>query len=227
LTFPVVRETIAAMGGMASTAPDPSVVRRPHRRPPRRVRWPRRIAGVLATLGLLGIAALMASMVLPADNGVPAAAQPAPAPTPPAKAAAAGKRTPAKAPAPLSAKQRKVRGEAVTLLRAQGYLPTRAKDYDPRREVRVLIGYRNGDPLGPRRAFFFVGNRSVGYDSTVGSSRLKLVTSGKHSVTLAYGVFAPGDKLCCPSSTTKVKFKWNGSALLPQGAIPSGRLATG
>jgi hypothetical protein len=191
------------------------------------VRWPRRVGGVLATLGLFGVAAVMTAMFLPTPADTARVTVPD-APAAPAKAKAkanvkkAGKRA-----KPLTAKQLAARAAAVTLLREQGYLPTREKDYDPRRELRVLVGYRNGDPLGPRRAFFFVGERFIGNDSSAASSSLKVVKSGKRSVTLAYGVYAPGAEVCCPASTSKVTFKWSGAALAPQGLIPVGRVATG
>src|SRR6478609_1841587 len=175
------------MGGMASTARGPHAARRPQRRPPRRVRWPRRIGGMLATAGLLGVAALMASWIAPrhsANDG--AALTGGVSATTPAHAKAKSKSKPKKPAQPkLTAKQLAMRADAVTLIRTNGYLPTHAADYDPRHELRVLVGYRNGDPLGPRRAFFFVGTRYIGTDSTLGSSQLKLVKSGNRWATLA------------------------------------------
>ena len=212
---------------MASTAHGPGAVRRPHRRPPRRTRWPRRIGGVLATAGLLGVAVLMWTMIAPSKDATTTLSPDAPAAT----ATPAAKSSPAKAKAKhkrrLSKAQLASRTEAVGLMRRQGYLPTRLADYDPRHELRVLIGYRNGDPLGPRRAFFFVGKRYIGNDSAGGSSKVVVGESGKRWVRLAYGVYAPGAKPCCPASTAKVRFEWTGGALVPQGTIPLGRVATG
>jgi LppP/LprE lipoprotein len=222
------------MGGMASTARGSHAARRPGRRPPRRTRWPRRIGGMIATAGLLGVAVLMYTMVAPSPDatdrallgGGPAAA-PAQAKAKKKGAKARAKAKQAKKPAKLTAKQLAARASAVTLLRNQGYLPTREADYNPRHELRVLVGYRNGDPLGPRRAFFFVGTRFIGHDSSGGSTKLAVTKSGNRWVTLRYGVFAPGAEVCCPSSTSKVRFNWTGSALAPAGAIPLGRIATG
>jgi hypothetical protein len=184
---------------------------------------------MIATAGLLGVAVLMGTWVAPTRHGADATFVPdTPAATAGsgAKAKAKGKRK-GKAKPKLTAKQLATRTAAVTVLRTQGYLPTREADYDPRHELRVLVGYRNGDPLGPRRAFFFVGTRLIGYDSTVGSTRLKVTKSGNRWVTLAYGVYAAGGKVCCPVSTSKVRFNWTGSALAPAGAIPLSRIATG
>src|SRR3954449_2469270 len=152
------------MGAMASPA-----VRRPHRRPPRRTRWGRRIAGIIGTAGLLGTAVLMGTWIAPSPDPSPEVLAPAPAPAakPKPHKQAAGKAK-AKTKPKLTAKQLAARTAAVTVLRNQGYLPTREADYDPRHQLRVLIGYRNGDPLGPRRAFFFTGGRLIGNDSSSG-----------------------------------------------------------
>jgi hypothetical protein len=210
---------------MASTARGPSVVRRPHQRPPRRTRWGRRIAGVLATAGLLGSAALMASWVLPKHDAGSASLTGLTSTThTPAKPKKA-KSKPAKPAKPkLTAKQLAARTAAVTTLQGLGYLPVRAKDYDPTHQLRVLIGYRNGDPSGPRRAFFFVGDRFIGNDSVTGSSQVKPVKSGNRWVTLAYGVYAGGST---PVSTQRIRFDWTGASLQPAGLIPASRLATG
>jgi hypothetical protein len=175
------------------------------------------------------VAVLMGTMVAPSRDDTESALIPD---TPAAAPAKAKTRTKDKAkakkgPAKLTGKQLAARTSAVTLLRGQGYLPTREADYDPRHELRVLVGYRNGDPLGPRRAFFFVGTRFIGNDSTVGSTKLKVGKSGKRWVALSYGVFAPGGKVCCPVSTSKVRFNWTGTALTPAGALPLSRIATG
>jgi hypothetical protein len=186
---------------------------------------------MLATAGLLGVAVLMGTMVAPSrDDTEQALIQEAPAAAP-AKAkkdkGAKAKAKKAKKPAKLTGKQLAARAAAVTLLRNQGYLPTHETDYDPRHELRVLVGYRNGDPLGPRRAFFFVGTRFIGHDSSGGSTKLAVAKAGKRWVTLRYGVFAPGAEVCCPSSTSKVRFNWTGTALTPAGALPLSRIATG
>ena len=186
---------------------------------------------MIATAGLLGVSVLMGTMVAPSRDDDAALIPETPAAPATAKdkdsAKAKAKKKRAAKPAKLTKKQLAARASAVTLLRGQGYLPTRETDYNPRNELRVLVGYRNGDPLGPRRAFFFVGTRFIGHDSVSGSTRLRVAKAGKRWVTLSYGVYAPGGKVCCPTSTTKVRFNWNGTALDPAGAIPLSRIATG
>jgi hypothetical protein len=188
---------------------------------------------MIGTAGLLGVAVLMGTWIAPSPDHSSATLDSAPAPAAKAKAHKGGAKTGAKAKAKakarakpkLTAKQLAARSAAVTVLRNQGYLPTRETDFNPRHQLRVLIGYRNGDPLGPRRAFFFAGDRMIGNDSSSGSSTLRLAKSGNRWATLAYGVYAPGGK--SPASTTRIRFDWNGTALTPAGTIPPSRLATG
>jgi hypothetical protein len=167
-------------------------------------------------------------MVLPgSDDTSPETAASAPAATPtPAKASAQAPKH-----AGLTAAQKKTRTAAVSAMRTQGYLPVRLRDWDPTHQLRVLLGYRAGESGGPRRAFFFSGSTLLGTDSLEPSSGLKVTDSGKHWVTLAYGVFSPGDSSCCPSNgRTKVRFKLSGSAVTPVGGtIPASyqRVATG
>jgi hypothetical protein len=217
------------MGGMASTARGPHVVP-PRRRSSRAARWTRRIGGILATAALLGVGVAMALMILPQmrDDDEQAATGTVPAARPTAQPAKAHKKKAAKK-GPTKA-QLRARAAAVSVLRAQGYLPVREADYVPTHDLRVLVGYRNGDPLGPRRAFFFAGGRFVGHDTVSSSASLKVASTGKDSATLAYGIYAIGDKACCPSAgTTKVRFEFKDGALTPAGTVPtySQRTATG
>jgi hypothetical protein len=186
------------------------------------VRWGRRIAGILGTAALLGVAAYMGSMIAPARNATPAFVPKVQEPQ--AKAKAKHKAKPKHTGPKLSAAQLAARTDAISVLRTRGYVAVNPAAYNPRHVLRVLIGYQSGNPLGPRRAFFFVGTRFIGNDAADGSSSLKLKQSGKRWATLAYGVFAPGGKV--PSNTAKVRFAWDGSSLAPQGAIPLGRLAS-
>jgi hypothetical protein len=191
-----------------------------HGRMPGRVRWPRRIAGVLATLALFGVALAMALMISRQFRSDEAAVVPA---TPSARSHAAPRSAKAHRRRGPTKAQRRAMAAAVASLRTQGYVPLRTRDYDPAHELRVLVGYRNGDPLGPRRAFFFRGGSYVGTDSTLPSSGLKVARSGDTWVTLSYGVYAAGDRACCPSAgRTKVRFSYTAGAVQPVGGtIPS------
>ena len=192
---------------------------RGHGRPPVRVRWPRRIAGVLATAAFFGVALAMALMVLDATSSTDdsAVAPPRAAVAKP-KATHAARTRDAHHTARLTAAQKKARTAAVATLRGQGYEPVSIKQYDPRRGLRVLIGYRSGDPTGPRRAFFFRSSGLVGTDSQAPSTALKVAAAGKSWVTLSYGIYATGDQTCCPSGGhVKVRFGWTGGAVAPMG----------
>lgn len=194
----------------------------------RHVRWARRIAGVLATGALLAVAVAILTMILPGSSSAPPeTAVTAPTATP----AVSKKQKPAARRAGLTPAQKRARTAAVSAMRAQGYLPVRLRDYDPRHTLRVLLGYRAGEAGGPRRAFFFSGGQLLGTDSVAPSSNLKVAGSGKRWVTLSYGIYSPGDSSCCPSNGhVKVRYELSGSAVTPVGGtIPATyqRVATG
>jgi hypothetical protein len=178
-----------------------------------RRRWPARVAGVLGTAALLGTGVAIAVMVLPSPKEeavVPSA--PAATPTPEAEP---------KKTRPLTRAERRARAQAVAVLTQQGFDPVRLRDYRPRSELRVLIGLPATDDAGPRRAFFFAGRRFVGHDSGTPSASLRVVRAGDRSVTLRYGLYQPGDRRCCPrAGHARVRFRWDGGALLPLDDVP-------
>jgi hypothetical protein len=107
------------------------------------------------------------------------------------------------------------------VLTREGYEPVRIEDYDPRAELRVLLGLPGDDDDGPRRAFFFVKGEFIGYDSESPSAALRVVRAGDRSVMLRYGLFAPEDESCCPSGGyARVRFRWDGASLAPADEIP-------
>jgi hypothetical protein len=186
---------------------------------PSRRRWPARVAGLLGTAALLGSGAAIAVMVVPSSKEeaiVPAA--PAATPTPEA--------TPQAPPKPkLSRAQRRARREAVAILTQQGFEPVKLGDYNPRNELRVLIGRPATDDAGSRRAFFFVDGRFIGHDSEAPSARLEVVRARDRAVTLSYGLYEPGDRRCCPDGgTARIRFRWDGATLAPQDEIPLAHL---
>jgi hypothetical protein len=185
----------------------------PHGRGPVRIRWPRRIAGLLATAALFAVAIAMAAMIIPDGDS-----QTALTTTPPVAAKPQAKSNGTTAahdkPRALTAAQKQARSDAVASVRSQGYEPVSAKAFNPRHKLRVLIGYRSGDPTGPRRAFFFRPSGYVGSDSTVPSTNLKVSGSGSDWVTLSYGLYATGDQPSTPSGGhVKVRFEWTGGAV--------------
>jgi hypothetical protein len=182
----------------------------------RRRRWPRRIAGVLGTAALLGSAAVIALMVLDAiedEDTVPAA----PASTPTAEPTKKNKERKPQ----LTAAQRRARSAAAAMLTREGFEPVSLADYKPQNTLRVLIGRPAVDDGGDRRAFFFVRREFIGFDADTPSAKLRVVRSGDRAITLGYRLYEPGNERCCPKGGHKrVRFRWNGEALTPQGEIP-------
>jgi hypothetical protein len=209
------------MGALTPTLSGPGPARR-------HVRWARRIAGVLATGGLLAVGVAIALMILPDDDTAPPATAVAP---PAARQSHTTSRHKAKTHTGLTKAQKHARSAAVSTMRTQGYEPVRLADYDPSHKLRVLLGHRTGDSAGPRRAFFFAGGSLLGTDSPSPSTALKVSDSGTHWVTLSYGVYSTGDQACCPSGgRVKVRYAlYHGSVTPVGGTIPSSyqRVTTG
>jgi LppP/LprE lipoprotein len=171
------------------------------------------VVGVLATLVLLGIGVAIAAMVLPGSGTDTTAATGL---NQPATASHGHKSTAAKPkPAGLTPAQKHARSAAVASLRGVGYAPVKLSDYDPHHALRVLVGRRTGaNPQALRRAFFFSGGHAVGSDSPEPSSALKVAGAGKDWVTLAYGIYSPGDQPCCPTGGhVKVRYGLSGGAV--------------
>jgi LppP/LprE lipoprotein len=177
-------------------------------------RWIARVLAILATGALLGVGVAVVSMIrAEADSNAEdqaLVAEPTPTPTPKAKPKKKAKR------ATLTKSQRAARTAAVAELR-QGYKPVRLADWHARQSLRVLIGTQGGQ----RRAFFFVGRRYLGNDTTTSSAKLRVGKQDKRSVTLVYSVWRRGDRACCPhGGAVRVRFRWEGGRLQPQSAIP-------
>jgi hypothetical protein len=173
---------------------------------PRRRRWPSRILGVLATAALLGTGVAIALMVIPEREEKAAT-------TPPGTVEDASA-----AEAPLTAKQRAARRAAAATMTEQGYEPVRLGDWNPAHRLRVLIG-RAED--GSERAFFFVKRRFVGNDDAAASASVRVVETRPSRVTLAYRLYGPDDKVCCPKGErVKVTFRWEDGTLVPANAVP-------
>ena len=205
--------------------------RPPRSSPPRQVaparRGPRgrlaRALGLGATLLLLGVGVAVAVLVT-REGDEPERDSFAAAPTATATAAArAARERRARAGRPqLTNAQRASRDAAVAQLRRQGFEPVAIADYKPRQTLRVLIGRPKASTgVRGRRAFFFVREQYVGTDAAEPSGRLRVVRQSGGHITLAYGLFAPGDKACCPTAdTVLVRFAMDEGRLQPLDAIP-------
>jgi hypothetical protein len=113
-------------------------------------------------------------------------------------------------------------GKAVAEVKARGYTPYSTSEYHPGQTLRVLVGTRTGSGDGyNQQAFFFLGNRYLGTDTSSPSASVRVVGQGDTEVTLAYAVYHPGDPLCCPAGgQTHVTFQLNNGALAPAQTIP-------
>jgi hypothetical protein len=113
------------------------------------------------------------------------------------------------------------RSEAISKVRAEGYRPDDTGDYDPSATLRVLVGTRQDSGDGyAKRAFFFVGGRYIGTDTSDDSAQVRVDGQTGSTVTLAYAIYGKNDALCCPGSTDRVRYQWNGSRLVPLDPIP-------
>jgi hypothetical protein len=198
------------------------------RRPPFQ-RWMRRLFGIAATIAVLAVGYVAISMIVsPSDDEVAAspAQQRADKKDRPEEdaveredAAAEVKGERRSGP---SRRQRAQRRAAVAEVRAAGYEPVELAAYKPGPTLRVLVGRPRQGMTPGLRAFFFVKGRSIGNDALTGSLKLDVGRQRDREVTLVYGLFAAGDKPCCPSGgDADVRFRWNGDELTPREPIPA------
>jgi hypothetical protein len=179
---------------------------------------PERVLALAGVIGLLLVGLIALIMIASAAGGdddeaeVAAQATATPKPTPTATA------KPKPTPIPLTAQQKQERQAAADIVASRGFDVVRLKDYDPRKTLRVLIGKTTA---GSHLAFFFVNGDYIGNDSSDPSAKLKVAKHGDLQVTLAYGIYAPGDDPAKPSGTpVRVRFSWDGTRLAPQDPLP-------
>jgi LppP/LprE lipoprotein len=120
-------------------------------------------------------------------------------------------------------------GAATAVLRAHGYTANDTSQYHPNQTLGVLVGTRTGSGDGyGQQAFFFVGGRYIGTDSTQPSATLRVVSQSDTQVTLAYPLYRSHDALCCPSGgEARVTFELNNGKLTPLQPIPPSSSQTG
>ncbi|HEV3070712.1 MAG TPA: LppP/LprE family lipoprotein [Solirubrobacteraceae bacterium] len=120
-------------------------------------------------------------------------------------------------------------GAAAAVLRAHGFTANDTSQYHPNQTLGVLVGTRTGSGDGyGQQAFFFVGGRYIGTDSTQSSATLRVVSQSDTQVTLAYPLYRSHDALCCPSGgEARVTFELNNGKLTPLQPIPPSSSQTG
>jgi hypothetical protein len=88
----------------------------------------------------------------------------------------------------------------------------------------VLVATRRDSGDGyAKKAFFFVGGRYIGTDTSDDSAGIRVGSQGDRTIRLEYAIYGKGDALCCPSDSASVRYYWNGARLTPLDPIPSGR----
>jgi hypothetical protein len=118
---------------------------------------------------------------------------------------------------------------AAAIVRAHGYTPEDTSQYHPQQTLRVLLGTRTGSGDGyDQQAFFFVGDRYIGTDTSQPSASIRVVGQSDTEVTLAYPLYRARDPLCCPSGgSATVSFQLNNGRLTPLQTIPPASSQTG
>jgi hypothetical protein len=120
-------------------------------------------------------------------------------------------------------------GAALAVVKAHGYTSGDSSDYHPDQTLRVLVGTRTGSGDGyGQQAFFFVGGRYIGTDTSEPSASVKVTAQSDTEVTLAYPLYKAHDPLCCPGGgQATVRFQLNNGRLVPFGTIPPVSSSTG
>ncbi len=78
-----------------------------------------------------------------------------------------------------------------------------------------------------QNAFFFVGDRYIGTDTSRHDTGVSVDWDTGSTVALDYPLYAPGDPQCCPTGGSRtVRFYWDGSSLTPLDPLPNNPNAT-
>jgi hypothetical protein len=114
-------------------------------------------------------------------------------------------------------------GAALAALRAHGFSALDTSDYHADQTLRVLVGARQGSAAAHvQQAFFFVGGRYIGTDTSQPSANVQVVGQSDTEVTLSYALYQHGDPLCCPSGGhAQVHYALDNGKLAPLDPIPS------
>lgn len=105
----------------------------------------------------------------------------------------------------------------------RGYATLTERDFRPDQQLKVLVGVRRGvSDAGAQLAFFFVGDRFIGTDTTAPSGRIAVADQQDDAITLTYSLYRTGDGIDGPTGgSADVTYRWTGTALEPQDAIPT------
>ena len=113
---------------------------------------------------------------------------------------------------------------AVAVVERHGYEPTSTTDIAgaPVGGLHVIIGRSARAPHDRHQAFFFLGDRFVGTDLADSSRSIDLAWRAPDTIALAYDVYRPDDKICCPTGgAIIVRYGWEGKEIVPLDPVPS------
>src|SRR4051812_19340542 len=113
---------------------------------------------------------------------------------------------------------------AEAVVAKNGYVADDPSQYQTDQTLRVLIATRKDSGDGyAKKAFFFVGGRFIGTDTSNDSAGIRVDDQSDTLITLEYALYGKNDALCCPSDSAAVRYQWNGSRLVPLDPIPKDR----
>lgn len=111
---------------------------------------------------------------------------------------------------------------AAAVLQCRGFSAMNAGDYQSGQTLRVLVGARNGSGGHAQQAFFFVGGRFLGTDTSAPSAAVRVLEQSDTEVTLGYSLYRSGDSLSSPTGgQASVRFQLDNGRLTPLDPIPS------
>lgn len=112
---------------------------------------------------------------------------------------------------------------AVERVKTEGYTVGDTSTYSENQLLRVLIGTATGSADGYKKyAFFFARDKYLGPDTFYPSAGVSLAWQTNDTLALSYALYRPGDPLCCPAGgSAVVRFRWDGSRIVPLDIIPS------
>jgi hypothetical protein len=177
-----------------------------------------RVLGIAGVVGLFVVLIVMVSLIGGSggdDASEEAVVTPAVTPTP------TPTRTPKpeKTPVPLTPEQKLDRQDDLDVVSSRGFDVVDKHDWNPDDTLQVLIGKGSS---GGYLAFFFVDGQYLGNDSTELSAKLKIKRTNDLDVTLAYGIYQPGDDPLKPTGDpVLVHFRYEGGQVAPVEAIPA------
>jgi hypothetical protein len=111
---------------------------------------------------------------------------------------------------------------AEAVLDRRGFATLTERDFRPDQTLKVLVGVRRNAPEGrAQQAFFFVGNRFIGTDTSDTSGSISVTDQQDDRITLTYGLYSTKDALANPTDgEASVSYRWTGAKLVPMGSIP-------